>query len=197
MCAAEVISAVANAVTAGATLGAVVVAGFGLKAWKKELKGRADFDTARALVRDTYALREALAAYRSPMYSAAEFPKGEVASAEGWAAMFQERWRPVSKALADFEAAAIEAEALWGQSARERTTRLRRCVNTVFVATESFVADKRVHGENFKVDKQFGQRTREEIAGTADYDDKNPMSAEIRDAVKGIEDFLKPHLSRD
>lgn len=41
MGAVEMTSAVADVVAAAATLGAVVVAGFGLQAWKKELKGRA------------------------------------------------------------------------------------------------------------------------------------------------------------
>lgn len=195
MGAVEMTSAVADVVTAAATLGAVVVAGFGLQAWKKELKGRADFDTARMLAKDTYALREALFGYRAPGYSAAEFPEGDTSSADGWAAMFQNRWRPLSEALSKFDSTALEAEALWGPNAREKATRLRRCVITVFVATESFVEDKRMRGENFKSAPEFGQRTRAEVAGTRD-SDTNSMSVEILAAVKELEDFLKPHLSR-
>jgi hypothetical protein len=195
MGAVELTSAVADVVTAAATLGAVIVAGFGLQAWKKELKGRADFDTARMLAKDTYALREALKGYRSPLYSASEFPEGDTSSAEGWAAMFQNRWRPLSEALSKFDSSALEAEALWGSSAQEKATRLRRCVITVFVATESFVEDKRLRGANFEADEAFGLRTRAELAGSAD-SDTNAMSAEIGRAVKEIEDFLKPHLSR-
>ena len=192
---AEITSAVADLVTAVATLGAVGVAGFGLQAWKKELKGRAEFDTARVLAKDTYALREALSSYRVPGYSAAEFPGGDMDSADGWAAMFRDRFRPLGEALAKFDSSALEAEALWGPSSRERASRLRRCVIAVFIATESFVEDKRTRGENFKSAPEFGQRTRAEVAGTRD-SDTNAMSAEIRAAVKEIEDFLKPHLAR-
>ena len=60
MCAADVVSAIANVVTAIATGAAVGVAGWGLQAWKKELKGRADFEAARAMAKATYGLREAL-----------------------------------------------------------------------------------------------------------------------------------------
>jgi len=192
---AAVISAVANVATAVFTLGAVIVAAVGLNTWKSELKGRADFDTARVLAKDTYALREALGSYRTPMYSSAEFPDGDMRSAEGYAAMFQARWRPLSAALTKYDLSVLEAEALWGRSIRERADRLGRCVITVFVATDSFVEDKRTSGRNFEAAPEFGQRTRAEVAGSRD-SDTNAMSAEIRAAVKEIEDFLKPHLSR-
>lgn len=195
MSAAELTSAAADLVTAFATLGAVVVAGVGLKAWKKELKGRADFDTARMLAKDTYSLREALARYRAPGYSAAEFPGGDLNSADGWAAVFQNRWLSLGEALSKFDSTALEAEALWGPTARDKTTRLRECVSAVFVATEALVEDKRQRGENFKADEAFGQRMRADVAGTAN-SETNPRSVEIRAAVQEIEDFLKPHLAR-
>ncbi|WP_332752063.1 hypothetical protein [Hydrogenophaga sp.] len=196
MGAVEMTSAVADVVTAAATLGAVIVAGFGLQAWKKELKGRAEFDTARMLAKDAYALREALSGYRSPLWSSGEFPGGDMKSVEGLAAMFQNRWRPLSEALAKFDSSVLEAEALWGSTSRQQTDRLRRCVIKVFVATEALLDDKRADGEHFKADPQFGQRIRSEVAGSLD-SDTNAMSSEIRASVKAIEDMLKPHLSRN
>lgn len=195
MSTAEVITAIANTVTAVATLGAVLVAGAGLRAWKKELQGRADFDTARALARDTYSLREAIAGYRSPFWSSAEFPEGDMSRPEGYAAMFQKRWRAVSEALTAFDSTVLEAEALWGASVLAGPKRLRHCVLVVYVATEAFVEDKKTGGENFKSDPDFGTRTREEIAGSAD-SQTNAMSKEILSAVSAIEESLKPHLSR-
>lgn len=70
-----------------------------------------------------------------------------------------------------------------------------QCVNTLFVATESFINDKDTNGQNFKADPGFGIRTRSEVAGKLD-DDKNPFSVEIRTAIATIEEMLKPHLSR-
>lgn len=195
MSAAELTSAAADLVTAIATLGAVVVAGVGLRTWRKELKGRADFETARQLARDTYALREALGTFRAPLYSSAEFPDGDIDSAEGYASMFQNRWRPLGAALATFESTSLEAEALWGAPVREKTDRLRRCVVRVFVAVEAFVDDKRSGGRDFKSDPDFGKRTRADVAGTPD-SETNQMSVEIAAAVRDIEDFLKTHLVR-
>jgi len=195
MSAAELTSAAADLVTAIATLGAVAVAGVGLKTWKKELKGRAEFETARSLAKDTYALREALGSFRSPLYLSSEFPEGEH-SAEGYAAMFHARWQPVRDALVKFDSSVLEAEALWGQEVRDVTALLRTSAVVVLVASEAVVEDKRSGGRDFKADPAFGIRMRADLAGMPD-SETNEMSKSIRAAVKGIEDFLKPHLSRN
>lgn len=195
MSAAEMTSAAADLVTAIATLGAVVVAGFGLKTWKKELKGRAEFDAARMLAKDTYALREALAGFRSPLYLASEFPEGDRSSPESYSAMFQTRWQPVSEALVRFDATVLEAEALWTKEVRDKTALLRSCAVAVLVAAEAVVEDKRSDGRDFKADPDFAIRIRADVAGMPD-SESNAMSVSIRAAVKEIEDFLKPHLAR-
>lgn len=195
MCAADVIGVIANVVTAAAAGGAAMVAAVGLQAWKKELKGRADFDAARAMAKATYALREALNGYRSPLISGSEFPDGDMQSADAYRFMYQNRWRRVADALSNFSSAALECEALWGSPAREKAGTMMLCMNTLFVATESFINDKDANGENFRADPEFGRRTRSEVAGTLD-DDKNPFSVQIRTAIATIEEMLKPHLSR-
>ena len=51
--------------------------------------------------------------------------------------MLQNRWRPLSEALARYDSSVLEAEARWGGPASQQTDRLRRCAITVFVATEA------------------------------------------------------------
>lgn len=192
---AEEIGAGANVITAIATCGAAGVAAVGLHTWKRELKGRAEFDTARSLARCVYALREALSAYRVPFYSKHEFLNGDMESADGFAHMFQNRWAPVNDALVAFGSAVLEAEALWGSDARERTNRLEACVTRVFVATEAFIANKRSAGRDFEAAPDFGRQIRADVAGALS-NDQNELSQEIKAAIVAIEAMLKPHLTR-
>lgn len=191
----EMTSAVADVVTAAATLGAVLVAGFGLQAWQKELKGRADFETARAMARTTYALRDAVGYFRSPFLHGHEFPGGDMESANAYAFLYQNRWRNVGEALTAFDAAVLEAEALWGAAPQERAAALRACIVALNIATDAVVSDKRVKGQNFEVNKAFGVEMRSTIAGSPS-DDKNKFSSKVRGAVVGIEELLKNHLAR-
>jgi hypothetical protein len=110
-------------------------------------------DAARQMAKATYSLRDAISAYRSPLWSSYEFPNGDMDSLEGHVAMFQNRWRSVADALGTFDTAMLEAEALWGSTARESASPLKKCVHKLFGATEAFVDNKRVNGENFKADR--------------------------------------------
>lgn len=195
MGAVEMTSAIADVVTAAATLGAVFVAGFGLQAWKKELKGRADFETAGAMARTTYALRDAIGSFRSPFLHGHEFPDGDTESPNAYAVVYQNRWHPIGVALTAFDAAVLEAEALWGAAPQERAAALRACIVEMNAATDAVISDKRVKGQNFEMNNAFGVRMRSTIAG-APSDDKNEFSTKIRGAVAGIEELLKKHLAR-
>ena len=195
MSGAEITSAVANVVTAVATCCAVFVAGFGLKTWKRELKGRADFDAARQMAKATYSLRDAMTGYRSPLWLNHEFPNGDTKSPESYVVVFQNRSRSVADASSTFDTAMLEAEALWGSTARERGSLLKNCVHRLFVATAAFVDDKRANGEHFKADHKFGMDMRSVVSGMLD-DEKNVLSTEISQAVSAIEELLKPHLTR-
>lgn len=195
MCAAEMTSAIADVFTAIATTGAVIVAGVGLKAWKRELKGRADFDAARAMARATYGLRDAIGSCRSPFLSGHEFPDGDMESANAYASLYQTRWRAIGDALVVFDAAVLEAEALWGAEPRESADKLKACVVELSASIDAFIADKRVKGQNFEVDRAFGVRVRSTITGALS-DEKNEFSTKIRGTVAGIEGLLKQHLAR-
>src|SRR5260370_33027340 len=63
----DVAVAIAAAVTA-------TVAVKGLSSWNRELKGKANFDVARALAKATYKLRDDIKNCRSPFLSVREFP---------------------------------------------------------------------------------------------------------------------------
>lgn len=82
----------------------------GLEKWRQELEGKAHFEMARALARATYRMRDEIQSFRSPFYSAQEFPEGYTGSAgitvdeetKAWAHIYRSRWAPVWSALRNF-----------------------------------------------------------------------------------------------
>lgn len=64
-----------DVITCISALTATVVAILGLQAWKKQLKGKTEYELAQKLLYATYKLREAIAWVRNPFQSAAEISK--------------------------------------------------------------------------------------------------------------------------
>ena len=179
------------------------VAGVGLKRWRLELRGKADFEAARALARATYKLRDELAICRSPFIRGQEFPSSyhqtaqrtAQQEAEGWAHVYKNRWEPVWSAVQEFDTQSLEAEALWGEAARQKTQALRSCVKELNVAIEAVIDDKAAGGQNFSTDRDFGKRMRATVSASGN-DQSNKLSQAIASSVKGIEELLRLHLAR-
>ncbi len=179
------------------------VAVFGLSAWKRELKGKAEFEVARGLIRSTYKLRDAITSCRSPFVRGQEYPEGyltlgrEATPEEherAWAHVFQKRWEPVSSAIQDFDTFTLEAEALWGMQIRIKTEKFLECISELLSSIETMITDYRSGGEVFKVDAQFGIRTRATAFSTGT--GENEFSKKIVDAITDIETEIRPHLKR-
>lgn len=181
-----------------------IVAVIGLKNWSRELRGKADFEIARALIRSVYKLRDEIRYARSPWTSGSEFPEGYSSlprdrtaqnEAEAWSYVFTNRWKNVADAAQEFEAQVLEAEALWGAEIKSKANELRSCATSLRVSMEAFVDNKAKDGEGFKSDKEFAKSVQADI--WAIKEDENQLSIKIIKAVSDIESAVRPNLKRD
>jgi len=199
----QIIAAGRDVLVASAAVASAVAAIRGLNKWQQELRGKADFEVARALIRSTYKLRNELANFRSMVIWAHEFPpeyhanKAPSASdeANAFAHVYDNRWKPVMQALQEFDAQMFEAEALWGGTAREKAERVRQCVRRLSAGVSATIADKASGGQDFGSDRDFAKKIRADISAISD-DDTNDLSREIRLAVEGLEGFVRPHMTK-
>jgi hypothetical protein len=206
---ASIISIVKDALLGVAAIITATVAALGLRRWRQELRGKADFDVARGLIRASYRLRDEIATCRSPLIRAAEYPAARGgdpmlspyeqpdrrSEAEALAHVYQQRWQRVSSALQEFDAQTLEAEALWGPDIRESTQQLRTCTTTLFVSIEAIIEDKASGGEHFERDRDFGRQMRANAHAAANVTD-NELSNQIAAAVASLEAKLRSHLVR-
>ncbi|MEQ5839125.1 hypothetical protein N0A02_06690 [Paraburkholderia acidicola] len=193
----DVVLAVAAVVTA-------LVAVRGVSGWLRELRGRTEFESALALMKATYSLREALFSCRAPLILAGEFPSGYSQVTDGsnaekkgkaYAHVLGERWSAVVATLSEFDARSLESEAIWGKDIRDATESLRKDVNTLYAAIVSYIDDAYIGGENFKEDPAFGIRVRRDVFASRDASD-NALSNRILSNIQRIEMFASPHLGR-
>ncbi len=182
---------------------AMYVALKGRQAWKRQLRGNADFDLARRVLRATYAVRHAVQLARAAFLTAAEMQSALASRTEattavagagkddddGEMAAYQIRWQRVNAALTDFHGVALEAEALWGQDAATKTAEVFRLANELHHAIQRWVnrTDRPLNCE----DDEKVLRTVSEIDadGYRDYSDR------FAAALAGVDNLTKPYLS--
>lgn len=202
---ATIIGLVKDVILAGAALVTACVAARGVNSWLRELRGRTEFEAALALMRAAYRLREALFDCRAPLIPAAEFPEGSKLR-EGEKADSDERWRAyahvlrermsgVSTSMTEYDARALEAEAIWGKTAREATEPLRNDVGTLYAAIGSYLDDIAQEGEIFKADREFGKQVRSQVFASR-IASNNELSNSIRSNIQRLEAVFGPHLKR-
>jgi hypothetical protein len=196
----EIITVTKDIILIFAAIATAHVAINGLQSWSRELKGKADFEVARNLIRSVYKLRDELGYCRSPWYPPSEFPedydsmnKTSDSESKAYAFLYSNRWKLVATALLEYESQALEAQALWGASFKSKTDELRQCARNLKSALDAYISDKANDGEDFKCDPKFSKETKLKIWVTGN---DNPLTQEIDNAIQSIEKEVRPHFKR-
>ena len=186
-----------STITSVALLIGAVVAVIGLNTWKKQLKGNADYELARRVLRSTYKLRDAIKYVRNPFISveeqasaAKEVGSEKVGGSQAIFDVYSVRWQKINTATSDLEAEGIEAEVLWGKPAVEVQKDFWDCVRKLYINLNYHLKarkDPEIYG-------RLARDSRDIIYATDPANENDSFSLEIKAAVSKIEEFLKPHL---
>lgn len=200
----ELVAVVSDSVIALAAIATATAAIIGLNSWRRQLRGTADFDTAKSLLKATYKVRDAIQAFRSPFVSGGEFPadyggalQRHTAEEEvrAWAHVYSGRWRYIYDAVQEYDAVALEAEAMWGNEVTPGIENLRRCIVSLRAATDAFLSNKQSGGEDFQQNPDFGRSINRDLYSRIS-DDEDPLGSRVSAAIAQIEELVKPHIDR-
>ncbi|MBU1138814.1 MAG: hypothetical protein KKA76_07550 [Proteobacteria bacterium] len=197
----EILTATKDVILIFAAILTANVAVKGLQSWARELKGKADFEVARNLIRSTYKLRDELSYCRSPWIPINEFPQGydptrrtPSGEAQAYSYLYTNRWKPVASALQEFETQSLESEALWGSEFKPKTDEMRQCVRNLQVSIDALISNYANDGEDFRSDDAFKKRVKAEVQEINRKE--NPLSLKINAAIKAIENAIRPHIRK-
>lgn len=190
-----------------AALGAALVARSGLNTWRRQLRGQAEYELARRVLRALLRVRDEIGVVRSPVISGGEFwaafkeagleaPEGSVsAGTKGSELVYDRRWRRLVTAVTELEAELLEAEVLWGAGSRAPEAELRKCVAELFAAVSMHArmlsSPSPSSSLTSVVDGQF--RTLYRVHSDADPD---IFGQRVDKTVTAFEGLLRPHLLR-
>lgn len=199
------LSATREAVVTVAALTGAIVAVLGLNAWRRQLRGRTEYEVGLAVLRAAYKVRDAISVVRHPFMSS-----GEQASAmaeldqdtddspdedpdervnRSTAAAYQVRWQRVLDAMQELDVACVEAEVLWGKDATEPIRQLRKCVPELSVALSEYLREKQTRLTIHRPARDLEDVERI-VFGISD----DPFSGRVRAAVEAVEQFVRPKL---
>ncbi|MDO9419967.1 MAG: hypothetical protein Q7T66_04815 [Herminiimonas sp.] len=200
-CTLQVIGALKDISLAVAGIVTACVAIAGLKNWNRELKGKAQFEVARNLIRATYDLRDKLNMARSPAIFSNEYPSEYShfdqdpkvqASAEEF--VYQARMKPVLSSLREYQTSALEAEALWGKDIKEKCTAFESCIGMFRNAVSSYIKNTASRGEYFNGREALQKTTEERLWDSLD--ESNEFTKEINRKISDLENLTRPHLAK-
>lgn len=192
----DTVAAVANCVTAIAAIGALCVAALGLSTWKKQLRGNAEWEAARRLLRATYKVQGALTWLRVPLVYEGEgssVAKGDPGdSSNGRDPVFEERWAAVSQAMTDLSGEQTDAVVIWGNRTLDATEPLRKCYWELGSSLPIFI---RHRGDRmfWQAEPDLMKKVASTVLRRGDQDD---FDRAVTAAVAKVEAFAGPFLGK-
>ena len=191
-------------ITGLSALTAAIIAILGLQAWKKQLKGKTEYELAQKYLRATYKIREALAWVRNPLQSATEIAQAmKEANFENVSvtdssypvksaiAVYQKRFQKVTEAFLDLDSIMLEAETLWGESVREHFKLLQEHSSALFIAIQIYISDME---HNVPYNEEKYEKIIATMYAITDGSREDPFAREVKETIKKIESFVKPRL---
>jgi len=197
------ITAVRDVLVGLSAVSAAVFAYLGLSAWRKELKGKAEYELAKDVLKSVYRVREAFKVVRHPAIFQYEYPAdmtdhhGHLKrenNYEGTAHVYEKRWEKMDEAFRALEEHHLSAQVEWGSEFQDVIKKLRSCRVDLLIAVQQLIERK-------KNPHEVSQTTAEEKAeersvlyhlGSDSKDDK--FTLQIDEAIADFESWLRSHI---
>jgi hypothetical protein len=184
------------------------VAVLGLRAWRKQLQGKTEYELARRCLRAVYGVRDAFRIVRSPIQTAEELTQAFRESGDSppdpndsqlnlivEQTVYDFRWKRLNEAFSDLDVELLEAEVLWGAATQAAVWPLRECRRVLFTATRRHLLrlKTRLPPQRLTTEEEEDlDRTVYEIHG--DDSPGDSFAQGVKHAIEKVEIFLKPHL---
>jgi hypothetical protein len=182
---------------------AAVFAYLGLDAWRKELKGKAEYELAKNVLKSAYRVRESFKHVRHPAIFQYEYPPdmtdhiGHLKPEhdyEGTAHVYETRWKKMDEAFRELEEHHLAAQVEWGAEFQDVIKKLRSCRADLLVTIQQFLERKKnPHGASRSTaEERAEERSVLYHLGSDSKHDK--FTPEIDAAVDEFEKWLRPHI---
>lgn len=181
-----------DALTAISAVVVAFVAVYGLQEWKKQMKGKTNYEIARRYLKQALKFRNEILSVRHPMISIGEIEtalKESGLNSDDYKdkintnrLVYQRRWKNIQQSWSNLELEIIDAEVSWGKEAEEVSRPLFALVRKLFAAIQLYI-----DGYNTPLRENI-------IYNQGSPETPDDFSIEVDQAIDKIKEFLNPHL---
>lgn len=197
----EWISAAEEAIIGLSAVLATIFAYVGLNTWRKELKGKAEYQLAKDVLKSVYKVREAFKYVRHPAIFAYEYPEEKrdysgmrEGDYENIDYVYKKRWEKMTEAFEELEERHLEAQVEWGSKFQNVIVKLRTCRAELLVEIRRMLDEKKNPQRDKKpMEKEKARSILYENPGNSESDKFTPQ---IDAAVKEFEVWLRPYIKK-
>lgn len=188
-----------------------IVAIVGLTAWKKELKGKSEYQLAKEVLMAVYKVREGFKNVRGVVMYSHEYPESVLTPAgqiiegkeyETYTYAYNNRWEVLREALQDLENKNLEAQVEWGPENHDKIRNIRSCASQlqyqIWNYLEHFKNPEQSKWRRENMDQE--QLTKEkkkqmEVLYNQDPDSVfGGFTSQINEALEPFEKWLRPKI---
>ena len=198
------IGAASDQIVAISTAIMAIFAFLGLKAWREQIRGAADYEKAKQILRAVYKVREMFKYVRSAGVYEYEYPpemkdsSGHLKSEfdyEGNLHVYTERLKKFDPAFSELEELAIDAQVHWGAEYQEIIKQMRGRRIDLLIALQGFLDSKKAGGYR-RLSPEESQDIHYKMYYIGEDSKHDPFTKQINAAVKLFEDKLCSIIGR-
>jgi hypothetical protein len=201
---ADVISSISDVIVAMSAAAAAIFAYVGLSTWRKQLKGGAEYQLAKDVLKAAYRVREAFDAVRNPAIFEYEYPEEmrstsghlrEEKKYEGTAHVYEKRWEQMASSFKELEEWHLQAQVEWGPEFQNRIKKLRLCRVELMSAIQNLLEGYKDPGAHATTTPQERREARSVLysGGGPEFDKFTPQ---IHEAIDEFEKWLRLKVSK-
>lgn len=185
---------------------AAALAFVGLRTWRLQLKGTAEYTLAKEVLKAAYRVREAFKHVRNPAIFAYEYPEAmrdetnhlkDEFRAEGTAHVYEERFKLLNDAFRALEDRSLDAQVEWGSEFAAVMMPLRKLRAELLVTLQDHVQAMKPGHQRRRttVDEKREERSVMYYLGE-DATDMDRFTPEINRAIAEFETRLRPIIGK-
>jgi uncharacterized protein YeeX (DUF496 family) len=183
------------------TIAGIIIAGIGLRTWKKQIKGTKEFEVAYDLNYSVLELRNAIKHVRNPVvwpiesskavqYFKNKYPErvNEADNLNNYMPyVYEMRWEEITDSYTKMESHLLAAEVLWGDDIAEKIRPLNRKVTELKIKLQQYL--------RLELGTDSSERIEDVVYDHSTEDVDDAFGASVKDSIESLVDFIKTRIS--
>lgn len=201
----ESITAIKDILVGVSAVSAALFAYLGLTTWRKELKGKSEYQLAKEVLKSVYKVREAFKHVRNPGIYQYEYPKDMLDNTgylkrefhyEGTAHVYEKRWKMMAEAFSELEDHHLEAQVEWGPEFQDVILKLRTCKVELQITIQQLLEREKNPSMIERSGFEKNAEERSILYNLGSNSELDKFTPQIDEAINEFEKWLRPHIKR-